>query len=579
MQINPTINLNGVPLAQQPGFTAAVNAACSFYDQLFSNNVTLNVTFTYGPVSGGSAQNTAQGIYTNYATIRSELASNADTAVADTAVNTLSATDPTGGGTFFLTEAQAKALGMGSQLSHWGSVYGSPGNASAADGVVTLNSSVTWDYGTSGRAAPSQLDAIGALEHEISEVMGRNGIEGTGNLVYNQNNDTYTALDLFRYVQNASGGLTQTLAPGPGTFSFDGRTPTLTFNDPTILNSSGSPQGGDLTDWASFNPNQGGPVGDSYGQPLIDAANTVSQTDLEVMNVIGWQIVTPTVAQLQSLYAANPTSMELSVVDSAANVSSNFDALVSLAQNGAFNSISFTDLVPVLSLDNYQLTSDASLFPLIQGKYELSDKLSDIPLTFSLPSNVPYITLTGSGDATITGNALNDTYVVNAQGNHTIDPGDLGSDTIVSNAGTTTPRLYIGRRRPDRRCPEWRGRQARRYLDRHLQLRGPGFHRQRLGQHHLPRCFHRRRHLHRQRREKHARLFGEYRRGHHRSRERYGDERPCDNPAANVVAGQLQRHPDLCRRRVGQQHVRGHRHRRLYLHGSRGRQHAELFPG
>src|SRR5205807_10038406 len=114
---------------------------------------------------------------------------------------------------------------------------------------------------------------------------------------------------------------------------------------------------------------QGGPVGDSYGQPLLNGADLVSQTDMEEMNVLGWQITNPTVAQVQSLYAANPTSMKLSVVDSAANVSSNFDALATLAQHGAVSSILFTDdSVPVLTLINYQLAADASAFPLIQGQ-------------------------------------------------------------------------------------------------------------------------------------------------------------------------------------------------------------------
>ena len=57
------------------------------------------------------------------------------------------------------------------------------------------------------------------------------------------------------------------------------------------------PQGGDLADWASFNPNQGGPVGDSYGEPLLNGADLVSQVDIEEMNVLGWQIATPTVSQ------------------------------------------------------------------------------------------------------------------------------------------------------------------------------------------------------------------------------------------------------------------------------------------
>jgi hypothetical protein len=199
MQIIPTIVLTNVPKAEQAAFTAAVNAACSFYDNLFSNNVTLNITFKMGTLpSGQGATNYPTYQYTTFAAVENALALNAQSPVAKTALATLKSTDPsdpTHGGTFWVSNAQLKAWNLSSaQLQAAG--LNAPGSF---DGTVTLSNSsnVFLDNNTS-RASLNQYDAVGELEHEISEVMGRFSIEGTAPVTFNQNNDTYTALDLFR---------------------------------------------------------------------------------------------------------------------------------------------------------------------------------------------------------------------------------------------------------------------------------------------------------------------------------------------------------------------------------------------
>ncbi len=246
MDIIPSIDLTGVPVNEQAGFIQTVYAACTFYDILFTNNVTLNITFNYGAVAANDyAENIAQGDYLGYALVKSELLANAHTTTALTAWSTLSNTDPTNGGAFWVSEAQLKA---------WGLPYvAPPGSTNTQDGVVTLGNSVSWDFDPASRAALNEYDAVAALEHEISEVMGRVGIDGTGNVAYNLNNNTYTALDLFRYTTTASGTIQRTLTPGPGSFSIDGKTLLQTFNDPTIL-LHGQAQGGDLGDWEISSP-------------------------------------------------------------------------------------------------------------------------------------------------------------------------------------------------------------------------------------------------------------------------------------------------------------------------------------
>ena len=115
MDIIPTINLTGVQVSQQTAtaFTQAVDAACNFYDILFNNDVTLNITFTLGAEAANViAQNLAQGDYTSYSIVKSALRANAHTTTALTAWSTLPNTDPTNGGTFWVSEAQLKAWGL-----------------------------------------------------------------------------------------------------------------------------------------------------------------------------------------------------------------------------------------------------------------------------------------------------------------------------------------------------------------------------------------------------------------------------------------------------------------------------------
>jgi hypothetical protein len=77
-----------------------------------------------------------------------------------------------------------------------------------------------------------QHDAIGAFEHEISEVMGRIGSLGQHN-----GPGVYTPIDLFRY---SSVGVRQ-LVYGPGYFSVNGQTLLTAYNNPS--------SSGDAVDW------------------------------------------------------------------------------------------------------------------------------------------------------------------------------------------------------------------------------------------------------------------------------------------------------------------------------------------
>jgi hypothetical protein len=118
--------------------------------------------------------------------------------------------------------------------------------------------------------APNQYDAIGAFEHEISEVMGRFGAVGS---IYG--NRVYTPLDLFRYT--SPGVRDTTIGPPSPYFSIDsGATNLGTYNNPAA--------GGDASDWVRS------VAGDAFGSAYKGRPMTVSPTDLVEQTMLGYSL-------------------------------------------------------------------------------------------------------------------------------------------------------------------------------------------------------------------------------------------------------------------------------------------------
>jgi hypothetical protein len=175
-------------------------------------------------------------------------------------------------------------------------------------------------------------------------------------------------LDLFRY---SSTGVAQTTSSGPAYFSLDGAVngTSYAFNTTT---------GGDLGDWASS-------VGsDSYEAFLTSGTNGVSPTDVKVMQALGWtssgyqsdsQINVPVTAST-ALAAFHSGSAPAAIVDSAANVQSNIDALGTLAAANGLASITLTDTAtnpgPTVSVTAAQFAADAAALKLITTGFTLA---------------------------------------------------------------------------------------------------------------------------------------------------------------------------------------------------------------
>jgi hypothetical protein len=261
------INLNfDSSVAKAPsGFTAAVTAAAQYYSNMFTDPITIAIDVGYGEVDGQSLGSGALGeslTYIssyNYSQVTAALRSDAKSADDTQAVGTLSSSDPTGGGNFWVSTAEAKALGLSA-------------GSGAVDGYIGLSSGAAWTYDPGNRAVAGDYDFLGTVEHEISEVLGRAGYAGQTVAGAAR---SYSVLDLFRY----SGAGSRQLGTGsPAYFSLDGGL--------TNLDNFNTNSGGDYGDWGS---SAGNDSYNAFSSPGV--ANIVTGTDLRVLDVLGWDRV------------------------------------------------------------------------------------------------------------------------------------------------------------------------------------------------------------------------------------------------------------------------------------------------
>jgi hypothetical protein len=221
------------------------------------NAVTINESFT-AQAEGKNGELASNGFYVDtvsYATLKSALTTLAShepgNAYLQQAVAHLPSADPTRGAGFSLALSYARMLGLTT-------VSNSP------DDMVTLNTSYNWSYGQ---------DVTNTLAHEISEGgMGRIG--GLGD-----QNSFWSVMDLFRY--NSSGAADYTDGR-------DGQTTYFSYNGGATLSSlsynneySGGTKvnGGDTADFTQV---------DVFGTGSPGETNGLSQTDIQIMEALGW---------------------------------------------------------------------------------------------------------------------------------------------------------------------------------------------------------------------------------------------------------------------------------------------------
>ena len=273
-------SVNSAPAA----FKTDVAAVVSYLESKFTDPITININVGYGEVNGltMAAGAIGQSMYFldpfSYAQVKNALAADAKSASDLSSVATLPSSDPTNGGTFYVTSANAKALGLIS--------------GSFTDGFVGFSSGVSFDYNNSDGVSPGSYDFYGVVLHEITEVLGRATNDGQ--------NATYYPLDLFHY-------------SAPGVRTFSGTTPGYfsVNNGQTSLNNFNTNPGGDFGDWAGN---------------TIDAANAFGSTgvvspfsaaDLAAMDVIGWNLATSGPVVTASLAVDTGTSSSDNITSNA----------------------------------------------------------------------------------------------------------------------------------------------------------------------------------------------------------------------------------------------------------------------
>jgi hypothetical protein len=267
--INPTFDPS-VPAAAQAAFNYAVNE----FESRFTNNMTVNINVKFGNTGLGESDSAFEGSFT-YAQIlgalQAQAAANPGDATKQTIVANLPATNPAPTNNFWMTTANAKALGLD--------------NAAGSDGTIIFSNAVSYTYDPNNRAVPGEFDFIGVAEHEISEVLGRDPGLGTNF----GNGPAYVPNDLFRFT-NGSRNFTFNQSDPPGVyFSIDGGVTNLV---------NFYSQGVDNDDYRGDNPTD--PFNQFTGTGQAHALNSVDIANLEAF---GYTVAT--------VAAPEPTSLTL----------------------------------------------------------------------------------------------------------------------------------------------------------------------------------------------------------------------------------------------------------------------------
>lgn len=320
----------------------------------WTNSITLNVNFAASNQgnTGGLASNSFYVQDVSYSTLRAALAAHdGSNSYGQAAAASLPLTDPNpaGGADWMLPEAYARMLGLSSPTP-------------SVDDYVSLNTFYNWNYGQ---------DVTNTLMHEISEgAMGRIG--GLGD-----QNSAWSTMDLFRFNASGNRDYTDGRDGQAAYFSYNGgqwlsSSAGLSFNNEYTLGRNGAvhTNNGDTADWNQL---------DVFGTGSPGETNTLSQTDLAVMDVLGWAPVGSSSAVPAGVTAdmlTENTTGNTQIYDIGNNQILQSAALTQLASNdqaaglGGFNGSDTSDLMlqnttngnlEVYDISNNAVTGTAAL--------------------------------------------------------------------------------------------------------------------------------------------------------------------------------------------------------------------------
>jgi hypothetical protein len=264
---------------------SAINSAIGTVDSLYANTGTINVVFDAGTGSFLGQSETADYGYT-YSAYTSQLASvsaaqPSNTVLAGAIANLASGNKPGEGGLVDVTTADAQLV-MGSNVSGCFTATGAFVNTCGQKyvGVVTLNTGLSLNYATT--PVSGEYSAIGAMAHEINEILGGGG-QGS---VLNQDacgsaGGDVGVLDLYRY---SSAGV-------PSFSSCNGTSAYLSVNGgaTSLIAFNTNPNAGDLAD---FGPD--GYIQSADASQGIVPSYTTASPEFVMMESIGYAGATAT---------------------------------------------------------------------------------------------------------------------------------------------------------------------------------------------------------------------------------------------------------------------------------------------
>jgi len=277
---------------------SAANTADQYYMTTYTTATPVSLTYNLAVNTSGVASSISLLYDTDYATYYAgvQATDNAVTANATmkAAAANLAATDPSGapGGTqdIELTQTEALALGLAGA------------NNTSQPETVTFNSTFNWGVPSNGTIGSNAYDAVGTMEHEVSELMGRSasaGFDDSGNAYGSASNTwgLFNPMDYYRYT--ATGVVAEPWVAGynPATQTYFALN-TASVNGaqslpmevypnwlPTTTNVAGA-LGADVQDWDSATV-----IGDPFGAVAPGVVASISQADVAVMNLLGYQSI------------------------------------------------------------------------------------------------------------------------------------------------------------------------------------------------------------------------------------------------------------------------------------------------
>ncbi|MDB5389136.1 MAG: conserved repeat domain protein [Planctomycetaceae bacterium] len=226
---------------------SSINRTIAAYENSFTNNNTVHITFQEGGGLGGSLTFLNNVTYTSYHAALIADASGADDLLA---LSTL----PSGANQPIVGTASDTSLNIPTALER---TLGYSGGQVAMDGQITLNVGLM-NLDRTGVQDSSKYDLMAVAAHEIDEVLGLgSGLDGSNN-GDPISGTTIEAADLYRY---ASAGVRSfnTSVNSAAFFSIDGGT--------TMMARFNQTAGGDFGDWYSAFGGQIPQVQDAFGTP------------------------------------------------------------------------------------------------------------------------------------------------------------------------------------------------------------------------------------------------------------------------------------------------------------------------